>query len=1074
MTQHGFQIRTALGLDVLADDLASWLEAEPLPPMQPETVLVQSQGMRRWLELNLADRLGCAANLEMPFPGTFFRRLADPEDDATEAGRTELSPFGPEVLTWRIERLLHTLVDRPSFALVRAYLQDEDPRKRYQLCRRIAEAMDRYQVYRPDVLARWRTGRGNPDGHDLWQAELWRTLCDETDAEPLSEQLVQMIETLRRGGPPPVGLPPRLVVFGMTSLAPIFIDLLEAMAAHLPVRVYVVVSGCSDEDEDARHPLSESMGGQCREFLSLLRRGGRHQEVHLEDKRTRPSSLLGRLQEDIITGRHGDQAPPVVDLPRGDASLHVHVCHSPMREMEVLHDSLLDAFEKDPSLRPWDVVVMMPDVAGYAPYINAVFSAHHADVPHIRYRIADRPRRAEEAVIDAFLDVLELAGRRVGATEVMDLLESDPVREAAGLGRGELPTVRDWLVRTGVHWGLDGPYRQRSFDIPDDPRGTWRWALERLVMGHATGTTECLVDGVLPVAGALGGASDLVGRVVHWLQGLFGWLEVLETPAPPAEWAHRLAEMGTRLLAGPGGSEEDVDSMIQQQALALTRLAEAAGSSNPVPLAMVREHLCQVVETSGLPSNFINGGVTFCGLKPMRTVPFKMVALCGMDGDAFPRQEVLPEFDLAGRTTRSGDRKRRQDDRQLFLDTLLAAGSRLHLSYVGRSIRDNQPRAASVCIDELLDVLRQSYPSVQPDDHPEPRPVQKLVTVEHHLQPFNPAYFDGHDDRLFSYASQNCRAGQLDASGHHDVEPFVTGPLEVEPPVQVGLRELTDFWLNPCKAYCRYTLQLVLPVDEQALDDDQPMTLSGLAAYQATARMVDHRVRGQVSPENEAEVLPVEFDYPPGQLGCICHQQVLARAERFADGLKACRLLPPVNLVIEGPETDRPRWTLDGELDGLTPEGLLCYRPGKLSARDRMRAWLGHLVLCACRLPEGVDVPRRTTLVAEDAREVLGPVDDAHERLSELVQLMWRGLNEPLRFFIRTSCNLVDPACDTHAKQWGNWSSDYAPGDADDPYVQLCFRGCLDPADICTDAMQQLARTVWQPYFKALGDGGQA
>ncbi|MFG5408180.1 hypothetical protein ABXN37_08730 [Piscinibacter sakaiensis] len=54
---------------------------------------------------------------------------------------------------------------------------------------------------------------------------------------------------------------------------------------------------------------------------------------------------------------------------------------------------------------------------------------------------------------------------------------------------------------------------------------------------------------------------------------------------------------------------------------------------------------------------------------------------------------------------RRGDRQRRQDERNTFLDLLLAARERLILSHSGRSARDNAPRPPSVLVGELFDVL---------------------------------------------------------------------------------------------------------------------------------------------------------------------------------------------------------------------------------------------------------------------------------------------------------------------------------------------------------------------------------
>jgi exodeoxyribonuclease V gamma subunit len=53
-----------------------------------------------------------------------------------------------------------------------------------------------------------------------------------------------------------------------------------------------------------------------------------------------------------------------------------------------------------------------------------------------------------------------------------------------------------------------------------------------------------------------------------------------------------------------------------------------------------------------------------------------------------------------GSDYRPGDRSRREDDRYLLLEALLSARDQLYISWVGRSIRDNSERPASVLIGQ--------------------------------------------------------------------------------------------------------------------------------------------------------------------------------------------------------------------------------------------------------------------------------------------------------------------------------------------------------------------------------------
>mgnify|MGYP000216893030 CR=1 FL=1 len=104
-------------------------------------------------------------------------------------------------------------------------------------------------------------------------------------------------------------------------------------------------------------------------------------------------SLLQALQNDILRLRTR-QPEERLQLRADDRSLEVHCAHSPLREVEILHDQLLARFAANPQLTPDQVVVLTPDIERYAPYIEAVFSAKTGSpregAPRIPFSLADR------------------------------------------------------------------------------------------------------------------------------------------------------------------------------------------------------------------------------------------------------------------------------------------------------------------------------------------------------------------------------------------------------------------------------------------------------------------------------------------------------------------------------------------------------------------------------------------------------------------------------------------------------------------------------------------------------------
>ncbi|HYD51527.1 MAG TPA: exodeoxyribonuclease V subunit gamma, partial [Gemmatimonadaceae bacterium] len=524
----------------LIERLALDLGAAPLAPFDEDVVVVQSQGMERWIRLALAQRHGIAASLRMPFPAAFAQGLA-----AAMGGRPLDERFEREAMTWRILHLLEEgLADEPAFRALHALAGGGDTRARLGLASRLASRFDDYLLYRPDVLLAWEAGREGEGDAEPWQAALWRRLCpsDDADGPPmhLARWLDAAVRGIEAGEVARDALPPRVSVFGVSTLPPVFARLLHALARHVPVRAYLLAPPLHSwrADEPPRNPLFAAFGHASRELVALLAADADVEEHHAPAIADGTPTLLRQLQADvrlgIARGPDGDAPHP---LDARDVSLTVHDCHSPMREMEVLRDQLFDAFAADPTLRPHDVLVMVPDVAAYAPFVDAVFGVGEPGLPRLPFHIADRPVAQESSVVDALLRLLRLVGARWTAMEIVELLDLPTVRRAAGIAEGATRGILGWVHETRICWGRDGAMRQERFNLPAVESNSWRAGLDRLLMGYATGRADALVAGIVPHAGDTIGDPETLGALARWTERLFDALDALREPRPLARWS---------------------------------------------------------------------------------------------------------------------------------------------------------------------------------------------------------------------------------------------------------------------------------------------------------------------------------------------------------------------------------------------------------------------------------------------------------------------------------------------------------------------------------------------------------
>jgi exodeoxyribonuclease V gamma subunit len=1023
----------------LVDALAE-LVSEPLPDVfLRETIVVQGKGMERWLSMELARRLGVWANPAFPFPRTLLndvsRRLLGEEALADAAA------FEPESLLWTIARLLPALVEQAAFAPIRSYLEgDERGMRRMQLASRIAAVFDRYVLYRPDLILSWE--RGARDADSAWQPILWRECVHAAPGAHLAARVDAWIERLSKPGARMPGFPPRFSIFGVTTLAPLYLKAFAALAGRLDVHLFLLtpsrefMSGVVERKRglpanpsgqleldlaspaavDRGHPLVASLGKLGREFQDLL------EEVPYDEPEElfvdpappgEPATMLEALQSDVLNFVDPLAVPHAPRVLRADgagladASVRIHSCHSPMREVEVLHDQLLALFDADRTLEPRHVVVLAPSIDEYAPYIDAVFSADRSR-PSIPYHVADRASRASERVIDAFFRILEALRGRLSAPEIFDLLATEPVRARFDVQAHELDTVRGWIDRAAVRWGVDEAHRESEGQLLIR-ENTWSFGLDRLLLGFAMpGEGRELFGGVLPVDGIEGAQGELLGKLAEFCETLFSFRPLAERPLPVAELARELGELLDRSI-DVSGDVVDQHRRIRRALAALSARADAAGFLEPIHLETLVPELAREIDETGAPSGCLSAGVTFCAIVPMRSIPFRVLCLLGMNDGAFPRIARPPGFDLTAKEPRRGDRSRRDDDRYAFLETLLSAREKLLVSYVGRSVRDNSLIPPSVVVSDVIDALAQSFvldSSPAADAVTRRAELGRRLVVQHPLQPFSPAPFrkDREDHRLFSYSTAGFEAACTDRSAATATPSFLEGPIPDDRPETsaVSLDDLERFLVHPSRWFCQQRLGLFLGLEAELLAEREPLEIDALGRWGVGDRLLSELVSG-ASLEHGRAALRAGGWLPPGALGEAVYEDVAPAARRIAAPVRQLtaekRLEPiPVDLDVGG-------LRLYGVLRDVWACGQVSWGFSRLGRKNELALWLRHLVLQLAAPPAA----RRTILLGQPANEReeiearFLPVADAACELERLVQIHRQAAARPLPFFPETS-----------------------------------------------------------------------
>jgi exodeoxyribonuclease V gamma subunit len=1032
--------------DLLADGLGALLADRPPDPFDQELVLVPARGVERWLSQRLSHVLGCApdsgdgvcAGVSFRSPGSLIAEITGTVDD---------DPWSPEAMTWPLLGVIDGALGEPWCRTLATHLGHFDSGeeaelrrgRRYAVARRLAGLFASYARQRPQLLVDWLDGNvGDLDDDLAWQPQLWRALVAAVPADSPHNRHEKTVARLRES---PSELPARLSLFGHTRLPGTDVELLDALAVHHELHLWLPhpsddlwralsgVHGAVPRRADTSHravdhPLLATLGRDLRE----LQRGLPENPITDEylSGAIKSDTLLGWLQSDIAANV---VRPDGRSLAADDRSVQVHSCHGPARQVDVLREVLLGLLADDPTLEPRDILVMCPDIETYAPLIVADFGlgdvVHGAHPAHrLRVRLADRALTQTNLLLGVASQLLTLAGGRVTASEVLNLAQAAPVRARFSFSDDDLEGITRWVRQSNIRWGLDQEHR-RPFGV-DFVHNTWRFGIDRVLAGVAmSDDSHAWIDHTLPLDDVSSNRVELAGQFAEYIDRLQRAIDSLTAARPLQEWLAALSD-GITLLTRLDDKDAWQTSQMRREFAEVLRTAGPRADTVmrlPDVRALLQSHL------AGRPTraNFRTGTLTVCTMVPMRSVPHRVVCMVGLDDGIFPRLGVVDGDDVLARNPMTGERDIRSEDRQLLLDAIGAATGHLVITYTGANEYSGQRRPPAVPLAELLDTL----------DMTTSEKVRARVVVEHPLQPFDVRNVER--GRLvpgvpFSFDPTVLRAART-ATGERAERPeFVREPLPPPPPDDVVLADLVAFFKDPVKGFFR-ALEYTLPWDVDGVEDAMPVDINALEEWTVGDQMLND-ILGGMTPDEAKQAEWRRGRLPPGRLGWRKATEVRDQAALLAAAALRHRQADAAAYDVD---VDLGSRRLTGTVPQVFGDRLVSVTYSKLDGKHLLESWILLLALTAHDPRRDwsavcVGRPKRGTTPREEG---LGrPQDHAVQLLADLMAIYDTGRREPIPLPIKTSYAwaLARHCGEDPEKQASyRWKSDRYPGEDEAP-----------------------------------------
>lgn len=1100
-------------------------------------VIVPSVGIKRDIQLAVARDTGICALLDCPFLGQW---LWD------QIGRfvpvPAVSPFSPQRMTWRLYRILGDANFVGKQPRLQSFLSAADSIMQLELAERVAGLFEQLLTYRPEWLDSWANGKAaaSPKTQittldEAWQSALWRRILLDLGTEGgvgikigmgRQHPVSHFFTAIEADQQATAKLPESVQIFALHTLPPLYLQMLERLSAYIDIDLYLLnpcaeywfdivdpkrlkrlaAQGTLDFHETGNRLLA-SWGKQTQSMLGLVFEQTSLVEASASFVVPPIHTLLGYVQSSILHLQPLEQGPTFSD---SDRSIEVHVCHSLFRELEVLHDRLLGLRIDLPDLQADQILVVLPDLNAAAPLIDAVFGSRGG----LPYNITGRPSSYSNPVVRSLLAIVDAVSARLLASQGIALLRDPLIARQFGFDEENVEWLIQALQEAGLRWGLDGAHKV-CYGLPNVPRHTWQDALSRLLLAYACPSDDQSYAanpfiGQLPSGSISASQAKILGLLWRFLEQLKYLVRQLQRPHTAVEWQEIWLNILSSCLAPNENEIEDacaVRESIADLAIAMNEGEVNANTPFTFPLSVARAALAKALDAS--PRGGISGNaITFAPLASLRNLPFRVVCVLGLNDGIFPSQQRPLEFDLLAAQYRPGDRQRQIDERNLFLDLLLAARDNLHLSYTGRSQRDDSVLPPSILIAELLETIADAAPEK----------AQHCV-LQHPLHSFSRRYFETRQDpRLFSFDQADLAAWQTpeinpipvlpkSANGvastliddwDDSADPEIVGDMRRQPQFfrsslpaidhssPLYLAELQSFFRHPARYLLRNTLGIRLDDRPTEIEDTEPLLLQPPLDWRLTERLLPHAFNQSIDLNDLARLAFAGVELPDGGIGQAQSRPLLAGLQQFAKRVNSfseeshkpiALLQTALTLTLHGGTPIR----VVLQLKNIQSGGLLRYRYAPISAGDIICAWLDHLALCALK-PEGVLL--KTTHIGCISQNgthkieqlTFNPVASPVAEFCHWVQAFADGQRQPLPFPPKTAWAWFSAEKEKQDKAARTaWLNAYEQrGEGLDPWWQLAWRGQFSHHDLVGsdvfESMTTLANTLFAPLQAHLAE----
>lgn len=923
------------------DDDQNWRK----DPFSTAHIIVPNSGMQRYLELKISQHFGVFAQVHIAFPSQYLRQCYE-----QVLGNIALpAHWDSRALTFAILAQWKKSTHPESAVLTQLLKDHHTPRQRYGLATQIAKLFSSYLNERPEIVTAWdnqQMAYAGKQPHEQWQMALFNTLqLGQFSREKLQQQFHQALSQRPTHSSP-------VHIFGFHALPPLQLADFSVLSQHTDVFTYVfnpsvtywqdIVPQAIKSRHEIEQADEETLMTVGNPLLASWGQAGKYLIEQLNNQKESPlaidetlhfnnDSVLSWLQNNIrqLVGETLDETTVSPKLAQQvqkatenkQYSLSLHVAASPRREVEILYDHICHLFSDNrhpeqvsARLNPADILVMVPNLRDYAPHIQAVFGNSQSSIP---FSLANQKAGSADTQVQAFLALINMIDSDFQSQALFDAISETHVRQYFNLSLNDLETLRYWLIKSR--------FAQHFYDDSQGATSSLEKLLDSLLLAAIGGETcQITFDGTPRQAffAYQEGQRETLNAFCSIISALLPLTRLRQQSYTLDQWREQFHRLANRFL----GEDSRLHQRITQWYESLTEelhgdtVNPTRVSETPFDYETVRTDLVNLLENEDLHGPFLSGGVSFCAMVPMRSIPAKMICLLGLNHH-FPAIDTKNPLDLRQFRPLWSDKKANKEHKYFFLETLMAARETLYLSYVGQDEKTGEYLPPSILVDELWATISQAFP--------------QYAIAAKHTYPIQ-GYLS--DSKQITYQS-------LYTPYQPDQAPTEqSNPVETTLPTQLKANELVSALLEPFVFYLKKHLHSspISTEEESLFIHDFIAKENGLDGWQYNQAVL---MQSLFETDSISELKHKNYyaPEPVSQALLAQHQHKITPLIHALSPLAEQGFSPLTQFISHASDSQTFHLMLD--VPYYNEQGIWLYRFGAVDAKYYLRSWVNHVLL---------------------------------------------------------------------------------------------------------------------------------